>query len=756
MLGLVQQEGRLMWHGSRFGFGIACRTLLVLGVFAVGGGATVAEAAVPRATPLCFERNDGQAAPTVRFVARSSGGSLFLLPGESVLALRGSAAKQNILRMRWLGARTDASIDGEAPLVGRVNQLHGSDRARWRIGIPTFARVRYANLYPGIDAVYYGSGGNVEHDLVVAPGADPAQARIEFVGADSVAQGAAGDLVILLAEDTVRLHAPVAYQQQGAQRIAVASRWVLEGRRARIALGDYERRRPLVIDPVLSYATFFGGNAEDNGGGIAVDATGIVIAGNAVSTDLPTPGGIQSGNAGSADAFLAKLDPTGATLLYATYFGGGGEDLQRGLAVDAQGDLYLFGETTSTDLPTTVGALDRSCGSDGLCDGGTPDTFIAKFDGDSGALVFGTYLGGSGSDIAGKIAVDAEFHPYVAGYTNSADLPATPGAYDTTCGTDGTCNNVDGKKRDCFAAKLDPSGGSLSYLTYLGGSAFDRCFGIDIDGDGRAVVTGSTFSSNFPATPGAHDTSCGSDGSCNGGDDGFVAMLDAAGANLVFATFLGGSGDGDAEVDEYGWAVDADATGAAWVVGQTDSADFPTPNGARTSSGGGLDAFVAHLDATGTTLSYATYLGGAGTEQGFGLVVDPAGTVHVAGVTDSTDFPLVDALPGPGNSCANCASLFTEAFVATLDGGDGSLAFSSYLGGSSSDYGAAVALADATSVYVLGDTYSNDFPTRAPYQATHGSGDNYDMFVVRIAEPGSSPLALAAALALASLVRRRR
>jgi len=346
-------------------------------------------------------------------------------------------------------------------------------------------------------------------------------------------------------------------------------------------------------------------------------------------------------------------------------------------------------------------------------------------------------------------------HPYVAGYTNSTNLPATLGAYDTTCGTDGTCNNdVDGRKRDCFAAKLDASGASLSYLTYLGGSAFDRCFGIDVDGGGRAVVTGSTLSSDFPAAPGAYDTACGSDGACDGGDDAFVAMLDGTGANLVYATFLGGSGDGEAGVQEYGWSVDADTTGDAWIVGQSDSSDFPTPDGARTSSGGGIDAFVAHLDATGSTLRYATYLGGSGSEQGFGLAVDPAGNVHIAGVTDSTDFPLVDALSGPGNGCVNCASLFTEAFVATLDGVDGSLDFSTYLGGSSSDYGAGVAIADATSVFVVGDTSSNDFPTRDPYQAAHGSGFNYDIFIVRVPEPGASALGLASALALAGLVRR--
>jgi len=759
---------------SRFGSSRrrgALAALLAIAATAVGTSAPaapVAGAAVLRGLPLSFEPNRGQLAPEARFVARGAGGALFLLPGETVLALGADAAPARsgdvgrragapstshrvALRMRWRGARLDAPIVAEAPLPGRVNVVRGSDPTRWQLGIPTFARVRYPELYPGIDVVYYGRGAELEHDLVVAPGADASRVRLEILGADSVELDADGGLAIALAGRAVRLHAPVAYQEHDGERRAIASRYVLEaGGRVRLALGDYDRSRPLVIDPVLSYATYFGGNAEDNGGGIHADASGIVIGGNAASTDLP---GAQNANAGGADAFVAKFDPTGASLLYASYFGGGGDETQRGLVVDALGDAYLFGETTSTDLPTTQGAFDRSCGVDGFCDGGKPDTFVVKFDGSDGTPLYATYLGGSGSEIAGKIAVDANRNAYVAGYTNSTDLPVTQGVYDPTCGTDGTCNNV---VRDCFVAKLDVSGGSLAYLTYLGGSGFDRCFGIDVDGNGRAVVVGSTLSPDFPATAGAYDASCGSDGQCDGGDDAFAAMLDANGAGLVYATFLGGSGDGDADIEEYGWAVDADASGRAWIVGQTDSSDFPTPNGARAFSGGGIDAFVARLDATGSSLLYATYLGGAGTEQGFGIAVEPGGAVHVTGVTDSSDFPQVAALAGPGNACANCPVGLTEVFVATLAAGDGSLEFSSFLGGSSADYGADVAIGGAGSFYVLGDTYSSDFPTRDPYQAAHGIGENYDVFVARLPEPGAPLLELASALALAQFARRRR
>jgi hypothetical protein len=648
--------------------------------------------------------------------------------------------------MRWLGARTAAPLRGEAPLAGRVNHLRGSDPARWRTGIPTFARVRYAELYPGIDVVVHGERGVLEHDLLVAPGADASQPRLEIAGADAVALDARGALAVSLAGRSVWLHAPVAFQERDGVRIPVASRWVLDGRQARIAVGAYDRSRPLVIDPVLAYASYFGGDGEDNGGGIHVDASGITIGGSEASSGF-------GASTGGAEAFAAKLAPGGDSLVWATFFGGSGDEVERDLVVDGAGDAYLFGETTSTDLPTTDGALDASCGSDGLCDGGAPDTFVVKLDGATGAPVFATYLGGSGSDIAGKVAVGAGGEVTLAGYTNSTDLPATPGAYDPTCGTDGACNDV---KRDCFAARLDAGGASLVYLTYLGGSAFDRCFGVDVDAAGRAVVVGSTLSPDFPASEGAADEQCGSDGLCDGGDDGFVAMLDADGAELVYATFLGGSGDGDAEVDEYGWAVRVEPDGRVHVVGQTDSADFPTPEGADASYGGGsTDAFVAELDPQGALVT-ATYLGGAGAEQGFGIALAPSGDVHVTGVTDSADLPLVAPLPGPGNACENCASQFTDAFVATLAGDDGGFRFTSFLGGSSVEYGASIAFAEPATLWVLGDTYSGDFPVVDPLQISHGGG--YDAFVARIAvpEPRGALLGIAALGALAAVGRRSR
>ena len=354
--------------------------------------------------------------------------------------------------------------------------------------------------------------------------------------------------------------------------------------------------------------------------------------------------------------------------------------------------------------------------------------------------MYATYLGGSGSDIAGKIAVDAESHAYVAGYTNSIDLPATDGAFDESCGTDGNCNSV---KRDCFVAKLDADGANLAYLTYLGGSAFDRCFGVDVDANGRAVVVGSTFSADFPATPGAYDTTCGDDGNCDAGgpdataDDGFVAMLDAAGANLVYATFLGGSGNGDATIDEYGWAVRVDADGSATIVGETDSSDFPTPNGARTTYGGGiLDAFVAQLDADRRHARATRPISAAPapTRDSGSRSTRSASSSSPASPIRATSRASTRC-PAPATNAPTARSRFTEGFVTMLDTSGADFSFSTFLGGSSSDYAPGVAVRRHVALRARRRLLGRLPDARTRCQAAHGAGANYDVFVARIEVP---------------------
>jgi hypothetical protein len=701
-----------------------------------------------RPLPLRFEANRGQSHPQVKFLSRGRGYTLFLTSEEAVLTVmgRGSAAggadatpsdsagtppRSAAIRIKLADAEPNPKVSGLEALSGRSHYFLGKDPNGWHANVPSYEKVKYQGVYPGVDLVYYGNEGRLEHDFILAPGADPGAIQIAFEGIAGLEIDAHGNLLLRTSVGELRLQRPRSFQQKLGGPREIQSRYVLtSSHQVGIEVASYDAARPLVIDPILTYSTYLGGNAEDNGGGIHVDDSGIYIGGLTLSTDFPTQDPLFASNAGGFDAFVAKLDPTGSSLVYATYLGGSGDEIQRDLAVDAAGNAYVFGETTSSDLPTTAGAFDTSCGGDGFCDGGTPDVFVTKVDPTGSALVYSTYLGGSGSDIAGKIAVDASDSAHVVGYTNSTDFPTSLGAFDDACGTDGLC---DGGVRDAFATRLDATGSTLGYSTYLGGSDADRAFGVAVDAAGDAYLVGSTFSSDFPATPGAFDSTCGTDGACNGADDAFVAKLAANGASLLYATYLGGSGDGDSNIEEFAWAIDVDRHGSAYVTGQTDSTDFPTANALFPTYGGGsLDSFVVKLSPSGSGLDYSTYLGGSGDDQGFGIAVDAFENAYATGATVSTDFPIVDPLPGPGNTCQNCQFGFYESYLTRLDASGSVLLYSTYLGGSSAEYGADLAVGPLGDIYLAGDTYSTDFPTVDPLQSAHGAGSNWDTFVARI------------------------
>jgi hypothetical protein len=701
-----------------------------------------------RPLPLRFEANQGQSHPTVKFLSRGRGYTLFLTPEEAVLAVMGrphaagtadvtpagssgTPSRNAAVRIRLVDGAPNPKVSGVEKLSGGSHYFLGNDSSAWKANIPGYAKVKYQAVYPGVDLVYYGNDGRLEHDFLLAPGADPDAIQIAFEGIEGLEIEASGDLLLRTSVGELRMQKPRAFQQQDQGRREIPSRYVLSSsRKVGIELASYDATRPLVIDPILTYSTYLGGNSEDNGGGIHVDDSGIYVGGLTLSTDFPTQDPLYSSNSGGFDAFVAKLDPTGSSLVYATYLGGTGDEIQRALAVDEEGNAYVFGETTSTDLPTTVGAFDTTCGDDGSCDGGTPDVFVTKVDPTGSALVYSTYLGGGGSDIAGKIAVDASDSAYVVGYTNSTNFPTSPGAFDETCGSDGLC---DGGVRDAFVTKLDPTGAALGYSTYLGGSEADRAFGVALDAAGSAYVAGSTFSADFPATAGAFDSSCGTDGACDSADDAFTAKLAADGTSLLYATYLGGSGDGDSNIEEYAWAIAVDRQGSAYVTGQTDSTDFPMANALFPVFGGGsLDSFVTRLNPSGSALEYSSYLGGSADDQGYGIAVDEFRTAYVTGATLSLDFPIVAPLPGPGNSCQNCEYGFYESFLMRLNSTGSAILYSTYLGGSSAEYGAYLAVGSSGDVYLTGDTYSTDFPTVDPFQPAHGVGANWDAFVARI------------------------
>jgi hypothetical protein len=709
--------------------------------------------------PLQFEANRGQTDDQVKFLWRGPARSLFLTASEAVLVstnraphtpratsgIRRTAAAdgpaipdvpaQSVLRIAYVGANPAPRIVGSQELPGKANYFLGNDPAKWRTNVPTYARVHYQDLYPGIDLVYYGTQRQVEYDFVVRPGADPNRIVLGFQGADRLEVDAEGDLVLQTRGGVVRQRRPRIYQEVDGVRTEIRGDYVkVPGTHwVSFRVATYDASRPLVIDPVLVYSTFLGGSLDDVGQGIAVDAAGnAYVTGVTRSADFPTtPGAFDtsfnnvppSGNLNDVtrDAFVTKLNATGTALVYSTFlggsrdFGGGGsgqagsgEDEGLGIAVDAAGNAYVTGLTESRDFPTTPGAFDTT-------DNGFRDAFVTKLNATGTALVYSTFLGGSDGEEGRGIAVDTAGSAYVTGVTASADFPTTPGAFATT---------LNGGS-DAFVTKLNAAGTALVYSTFLGGSGSEGVIGfiaqsggIAVDAAGNAYVTGTTPSADFPTTPGAFDTTF------NGLLDAFVTKLNAAGSALVYSTFLGGSSQED------GVGIAVDAAGNAYVTGNTASVDFPTTPGAfDTTFNGGSDAFVTKLNAAGTALVYSTFLGGSGAEGVLGgsIAVDSAGNAYVTGFTSSADFPTT---PGAFGTTLNGAG---DAFVTKLDATGTALVYSIFLGGSGLEEGGAIALDPAGNAYVTGLTSSADFPTTpGAFDTTYNGA--VDAFVTKLAE----------------------
>ena len=611
--------------------------------------------------------------------------------------------------MRMIGASAGASVVGVARRAGIVNHLVGRDPATWRTGLPTFAQVRVVEAYPGIDVVYYGTGGDLEYDFVIAPGARVESIALDLAGADALSIDARGDLVVRVGGAALVMRRPVVYQESPDGRRRIDGRYVLRpGRRVGFRVGVYDRQWPLVVDPVLAFSTYLGGSGSDaSNEGLALDTAGnVYVAGETTSLNFPVANAVAPTPHGSTDAFVAKLAADGSTLLYATYLGGSGPDLARGIAVDAAGRAHVTGRTASTDFPT-VNAMQSSLG--GIGPNGVGDGFVVKLAADGSSLLYATYLGGTGDDVGRAIAVDGTGNAYVTGMTASSDFPSTAGAFQPSLagvGADG-----DG---DAFVVKLDPLG-ALVYGTYLGGTNSEIPRAIAVDASGRAHVTGRTFSSDFPTLDALQPQ-------FGGVFDGFVTKLDATGSALVYSTFLGG------QREDSGRGIALDATGHAYVTGFTASTDFPVLHPVQTTFAGGLgDAFVAKLAPDGSALIYSTYLGGSAWDEGFAIAVDSAGSAIVTGLTESTNFPRVAALqPGLAGS--------RDAFVTRLTAAGSALAWSTHLGGAGGEVGRGVAVTPAGDVWVTGETGSTDFPTALALQPTFGGGA-FDAFVARLREP---------------------
>lgn len=676
--------------------------------------------------PLSFEANHGQANSQVKFLSCGHGSSTFLFTAQTVLLLNNSGTRTvgkrfleankltgpqpgNQLQMRFVGGNPRAQVIGLSPFQSKSNYLIGSDPGNWHTNIANYAKIKYESIYPGIDLVFYGNHGQLEYDLNVSPRVDPEHIRLKFDGVKNLFVNAEGELVLQSGAGEIRQSEPTVYQDTPNGTKNIASRYILRSNfEVGFQLGPYDRSKPLIIDPVLSYSTYLGGSGMEQAFSIAVNALGeAYITGFTKSANFPAVGSIQpSFGGGPADAFVVKLNSTGNAVVYSTYLGGSGNDSGNGIAVDSEGNAYVTGFTDSMNFPTTTGAF-QSKQNSGL------DLFITKLNDTGTGLIYSTYLGGSGDDENGAIAVDSAGNAYVSGDTTSTDFP-TPNAL-----------QADNKgQRDVFVAKFTPNG-SLLFSTYIGGSKGDKSGGITVDSSNAIYITGATQSPDFPTTEGAFDTSFGG-GDCIGllCGDAFVTKLNDIGTRIVYSTYLGGDGADGA----LGIAVNQ--SGNIYVTGTTDSPNFPVNPLAfqkqfRGGDGSGGDAFVTEFNNEGSALIYSTYIGGRGADLPFGIAVDSFGNAHITGITDSVDFPLRCGLRD------TYAGGFSDAFVTKLNALGSSLIYSSFLGGNDFEIGVGIAVDSAGNAYVAGFTLSPNFPIVNPVQPDL-DGTLSDVFITKL------------------------
>ncbi len=621
--------------------------------------------------PVMFIENVGQFDAQARFQVRGTGPLIWLTQdGLWVSYLRGGSSAADMadtyavnFRLTFVGANPRVRLQPFGRKNTLVSFFLGNDPARWRSAVPVWSGVRYVDLYPGIDLEVTSVSGRWTWRLVPrTPTADISRVRLRVEGADSVTWTGSGlrldtevgafNLPGIEVDTEARLARPLVQGDANAGFEVAAP--LARPRRQDIAPEGQGITNDLI------YSTFLGGTnyeGKDGYGGLDVDADGnAYVVGDTMSNDFPTtPGVIKPHLAnGFRDVFVAKLNPSGSSLVYATYLGSTNWDYGYDVAVDADGNAYVVGQTESRGFPTTPGALRTTFG------GGSDDGFLAKLNPTGTALVYSTFLGSYGSEVAKRVAVDATRHAYVIGETSSADFPHTTGSFDSTYGGGEFIG-------DGFLVKLNPAGSALVYGTFLGGSKDETVYDLAVDSAGRAVVVGSTGSSDFPLKN-AMDSSFGGNG------DGFVVKLNPSGSDAIFSTFLGGNGDYDEPR-----SVALDASGNVYVTGWTDSTDFPVtttlphgfvvkynPNGsaflhsrvlpddvgeviavdsagrpyiAATTGITNTDTVVIRFDAAFSKAEYREVLGGQDTDEPTDATVDANGNFYVVGYTQSSDFP---------------------------------------------------------------------------------------------------------------------
>ena len=676
----------------------------------------------PVVVPVTFEPNVGQAPASTAFVARGQRFVARFVKGGLDIALPSSAPgigtdvpgqpsgkrpepmEAEVLSMRFEGAHEAVRYEGRNRLEGVANYLGGSDESKWLRNVPTYRSVRAIGLYPGIDAEFYERSGNLEYDLIVAPGADVSVVRLRFEGAQTSSVDPAGHIDVRLEGGKVRHSRAVCHQvaMDGRRVPVVASSFGNADGTFGFKLGEFDQSRALVIDPVLEFSAFLGGsNGGDSGSAIAVDSSGsIYLAGNTYSADFPVSSGAFDTSPDGDELFVVKLNPSATAIEYSTMLGGSGGDFVTGMGVDAFGSVVLVGNTDSADFPTSLGAFDSTLNG--------YDAFATRLNSTGTGLIYSTYVGGAASDTASAVTVNAGGAATLVGQTDSIDFPTSPGAFQSTIGGGS----------DAYVLRLAATGAALE-STFLGGSSNDLACDVLTDAPGATYVAGSTLSLDFPTTSGVIG------GTSAGDADAFLTKLNVGGTALVYSTYFGGTNG------EYSISIEKLASNEVVVAGVTSSADMPTTVGAfdEEYSGNGNDVFVARLSADADALVFSTYLGAAGSEEIEGLGLDSSGACVVIGRTSSSTFPTT---PGAYDTSFDANGSY-EAFVTKFLADGSALAFSTFVSGA---FPSAVVVDGDGSVLVVGTSNSGLFPhgARLPFEPR----DFYNAFLLRFSSDGSA------------------
>jgi hypothetical protein len=666
---------------------IRCVSALLL--LALAAPAVAAPPGLPEAwgqRPLAFEENRGQTDPNVLFLARASDHEFFLTATEAVLV---PLAGEGALHLRWVDADPAPRVRTEGKLSGQSSYYLGNEPARWQTAVPLWSKVRLERLWPGIDLVFYGNPRELEHDFVVAPGADPGKIGLALDGAGRARIDDSGDLVVQLEEGgEVRLRKPAAYQETGKTRREVPCRFqLLPGNRLTFALETWDRARPLIIDPVVVWSTFLGGSDADDIRAVAVDPAGnLWVTGETRSFDFPVQGSTPPSEL-PVDAFVAKLSPAGA-LLFSTYLGGRSSvDFGYAVAVDASGNAWVGGQTDSPDFPL-VHPVPAEFQGDGA------EIFVAKFAPD-GQILSSSHMGGvQDMEFAEGIAVGPDGSPWIVGHTFSPDFPIfrpiEPFDYDTP-----------------FVIKLSPDGAEVLLSTTLGTPLDGEGFvsAVTVDAAGRAWLAANRWVEDA-------------------GNDVLVTEIDPTGSSIVWSTTFGGQGD------DYATAIALAADGSLWVTGTTGSPDFPVRGLQPASPRGASDVFATRLRPDSRRLVYSAVFGGSGADAARGVAVDGTGRVYLAGWTTSADSPLRSPLQdhcAPVGADGRCVA---DAFLLQMTPADG-IVWSTYWGGAAVDDAFGITVDRRGNVYAGGRTSSTGFPAANAFQPTFGGGES-DGFVMRI------------------------